>query len=89
MGKEKEKKLMFMEWAEGQVLLIHSWKPGLVPPGAEAVKQEQLCAELRFRSTSRGWSRRLASKGVGAGRQRSLKASGGVSTIERCTELTE
>ena len=29
MGEEKEKKLMFMEWAEGQVLLIHWWKPGL------------------------------------------------------------
>lgn len=63
--------------------------PVALPPGAEAVKQEQLCAELRFRSTSRGWSRRLASKGVRARGQQSLKASGDVSTIERCPELTE
>ena len=59
------------------------------PPGTEAVKQEQLCAELRFRSTSRGWSRRSASKGVRARGQRRLKASGDVSTIECCTELAE
>ena len=64
-------------------------RPVDLPPGAEAVKHEQLCAELRFRSTPRGYSRRPASRGVRAKEQESVKASGDVPTIERCTELTE
>ena len=60
-----------------------------LPPGAEAVQHEQLCAELRFRSTPGGYSRRSASRGVRAREQESLKASGDVPTIERCIEMTE
>lgn len=63
-------------------------RPVDLPPGAEAVKHEQLCAELRFRSTP-GYYSRSVSRGVRAREQESLKASGNVPTIERCIEMTE
>lgn len=64
-------------------------RPVDLPPGAEAVKHEQLCAELRFGSTPGDYSRRSVSRGVRAREQESLKASGNVPTIERCIEMTE